>query len=151
MKCQVLFSLKNNTISFRMSSATNLLSTFRVKTHRKRYLPQVIHNSSSSSSSSDFLLTCSSGETSTSVGPLPGSWLATRMADLTSDLQVCLSWGSIAESFHSLSAVSMSSWASQAHAFHQPVGQRLSWLHHWSVQYVYYPTQLDILATTYLS
>ena len=31
----------------------------------------------------------------------------------------------------------MSSWASQAHAFHQPVCQRLSWLHHWSVPHVY--------------
>ena len=33
----------------------------------------------------------------------------------------------------SLSAVSMSSWASQAYAFHQPVCQRLSWLHHWTI------------------
>ena len=31
----------------------------------------------------------------------------------------------------------MSFWASQAHAFHQPVCQRLSWLHHWSVQHVH--------------
>ena len=37
----------------------------------------------------------------------------------------------------SLSAVSMSSLASQAHAFHQPVCQRLSWLHHWSVPNVH--------------
>ena len=36
-----------------------------------------------------------------------------------------------------LSATSMSSWASQAHAFHQPVCQRLSWLHHWSVPHVH--------------
>ena len=42
------------------------------------------------------------GATSTSVGPLPDSWLAAHMADLTPDLQVCLSWGLIAESFHSL-------------------------------------------------
>ena len=31
------------------------------------------------------------GATSTSVGPLPDSWLAARMADLTPDLQVRLS------------------------------------------------------------
>ena len=31
----------------------------------------------------------------------------------------------------------MSSWASQAHAFHQPVWQRLSWLHHWSIPHVH--------------
>ena len=31
------------------------------------------------------------GATSTPVGPLPDSWLAACMADLTSDLQVCLS------------------------------------------------------------
>ena len=50
------------------------------------------------------------GATSTSVCALPGSWLAARMADLTPDLQVhvCLSWGSIAESFHSLQSLSVS-------------------------------------------
>ena len=37
----------------------------------------------------------------------------------------------------SLSATSMLSLASQAHAFHQPVGQRLSWLHHWSIPHVH--------------
>ena len=37
----------------------------------------------------------------------------------------------------SLSAASMSSWVSQAQAFHQPVYQRLSWLHHWSVPHVH--------------
>ena len=31
----------------------------------------------------------------------------------------------------------MSSLASQAHAFHQPVDQRLSWLHHWNVPHVH--------------
>ena len=31
----------------------------------------------------------------------------------------------------------MSFWASQAHAFHQPVCQKLSWLHHWSVPHVH--------------
>ena len=31
----------------------------------------------------------------------------------------------------------MSALASQAHAFHQPVGQRLSWLHHWRVPHVH--------------
>ena len=41
-----------------------------------------------------FLIT-GTGATSTSVDPLPGSWLAACMADLTPDLQVCLSWGSL--------------------------------------------------------
>ena len=36
-----------------------------------------------------------------------------------------------------LSAVSISSWASQAYAFHQPVCQRLSWLNHWSIPHVH--------------
>ena len=31
----------------------------------------------------------------------------------------------------------MSSWASQAHAFSQPVCEALSWLHHWSVPHVH--------------
>ena len=37
----------------------------------------------------------------------------------------------------SLSAASMSSLASQAHAFYWPVCQRLSWLHHWSIPHVH--------------
>ena len=37
----------------------------------------------------------------------------------------------------SLSAASMSPWASQAHAFPQPVCERLPWLHHWSVPRVH--------------
>ena len=37
----------------------------------------------------------------------------------------------------SLSAASMSSWASQAQAFPQPVCERLSWLHHWCVPHVH--------------
>ena len=58
---------------------------------------------SSSSSSPDFRLTCRyRGQHPHSVGPLPGSCLAASMAYLTPDLQVCLSWGSIAESFHSV-------------------------------------------------
>ena len=48
------------------------------------------------------------GATSTSVGPLPDSWLAARMADLTPDLHIFLSWGLIAESFHSLQSLSVS-------------------------------------------
>ena len=48
------------------------------------------------------------GATSTSVDPLPDSWLAARMADLTPDLQVCQSWGLIAESFHSLQSLPVS-------------------------------------------
>ena len=63
------------------------------------------------------------------------------MADLTPDLQVCLSWGLIAESFHSLQSLSVSCFHAilglQAHAFHQPVCQRLSWLQRWRVPYVH--------------
>ena len=36
------------------------------------------------------------------------SWLAACMEDLTPDLQVCLSWGLVAESFHSLQSLSVS-------------------------------------------
>ena len=46
--------------------------------------------------------------TSTSVGPLPDSWLAARMAELTPDLHIFLSWGLIAKSFHSLQSFSVS-------------------------------------------
>ena len=42
------------------------------------------------------------------MGPLPDSWLAARIADLTPDLHVFLSWGLIAESFHSLQSLSVS-------------------------------------------
>ena len=86
------------------------------------------------SSLSDFLLTCRYKGNIRFSGPLPGSWLAARMADLTPDLQVYLSWGSVAKGStlcnpSSLLAASMSSWDSQAHAFHQLVCQKLSWLH----------------------
>ena len=81
------------------------------------------------------------GATSTSVGSLQDIRLAARMADLTPDLQVCLSWGLIAESFHSLQSSSVgcfhASWASQAHAFPQSVCERLSRLHHLSVPHVH--------------
>ena len=63
-------------------------------------------SSSSSSSSSDFLLTCRYRGHIHNSGP--PSRLAARMADLTPDLQVSLSWGSIAESFHSLRSLSVS-------------------------------------------
>ena len=43
----------------------------------------------------------------------------------------------------SLSAASMSYWASQAHAFHQPVCQRLSSLHYWSIPRSYQPNLLS--------
>ena len=43
----------------------------------------------------------------------------------------------------SLSAASMLSWASQAHAFHQPVCQSLSWLHHWSIPRPYHRSLLS--------
>ena len=46
--------------------------------------------------------------TSASVAPLPGSCLAACMTDLTLNLLVCLSWGSIAKSFHSLQSLSVS-------------------------------------------
>ena len=42
------------------------------------------------------------------MGPLPDNWPTARMADLTPDLQVSLSRGSIAESFHSLQSLSVS-------------------------------------------
>ena len=38
MKYQVLFSLKNNRIKFRMLSATNLLSAFRVNVEHKLFV-----------------------------------------------------------------------------------------------------------------
>ena len=41
------------------------------------------------------------------MGPLPGNWLAACIADLTPDLQVSLSWGSIAESFQPLRSLSV--------------------------------------------
>ena len=46
---------------------------------------------SSSSSSSDFLLACRYRDNIHISGPLPGNWLAARMADCTPDLQVSLS------------------------------------------------------------
>ena len=42
------------------------------------------------------------------MGPLPDSWLVARMADLTPDLQECLSRGLIAKSFHTLQSLSVS-------------------------------------------
>ena len=42
------------------------------------------------------------------MGPFPGNWLAARIADLTPDLQVLLSWGSTVVSFHSRQSVSVS-------------------------------------------
>ena len=62
----------------------------------------------SSSSSSEFLLTCRYRGHIHNSGPLQGNWLAARMADLTPDIQVSLSSGSIAESFHSLRSLSVS-------------------------------------------
>ena len=43
------------------------------------------------SSSSDFGQPAGTGVISTTVGPLPGNWLAANMADLTPVLQVSLS------------------------------------------------------------
>ena len=103
------------------------------------------------SSSLDFWLTCRYRGNIHSVGPLSGSWLAACMADLTPDLKVYLSWGSIAKSFHSLQSLSvsssMSSWASQGHAFHQPVRldcpleQVTHWIWWWQIDNV---LRLDI-------
>ena len=42
------------------------------------------------------------------MGPFPGNWLAARIADLTPDLQVLLSWGSTVVSFHSGQSFSVS-------------------------------------------
>ena len=78
--------------------------------------------------------------------PLPDSWLAAHMAYLTPH-HIFLSWGLTAESFNfcnpSLSAASMSSWASQAQSFPQPVCERLSWLHHRSVPHVHTSTPAE--------
>ena len=54
-----------------------------------------------------FLLTCRYRGNSHISGP-HSSWLAAHMAGLTPGLQVSLSWGSIAESFHSLQSLSVS-------------------------------------------
>ena len=40
--------------------------------------------------------------------PLPGNWLAARIADLSPDLQMLLSWGSAVVSFHSRQSFSIS-------------------------------------------
>ena len=42
------------------------------------------------------------------MGPLPGNWLAARIADLTPDLQALLSWGSTVMSIHSWQSFSVS-------------------------------------------
>ena len=55
-----------------------------------------------------FDLRAGAGASSTSVGPLPGNWLAARIADLTPDLHVLLSWGSTVVSFHSQQTFSVS-------------------------------------------
>ena len=55
-----------------------------------------------------FDLCAGAGASSTSVGPFPGNWLAARIADLTPDLQVLLSWGSTVVSFHSRQSFSVS-------------------------------------------
>ena len=99
LDCVMFPFLYNRTIVFKfwtnMVSSPNIYSTMHVQ--------NFCTSTSSSSSSSDFLLMCRYRATSTSVGPLPpGSWLAAQMADLTPDLQVCLSYGLIAESFLSL-------------------------------------------------
>ena len=57
---------------------------------------------------SDFWLACRYRGNIHISGFLPDSWLAPCMADLTPDLQECLSWGLIAESFHSLHSLSVS-------------------------------------------
>ena len=71
----------------------------------------------SSSSSSWFLINMQVQGQHPYHGPLPGSWLAARMADLTPDLQVCLSWGSIVESFHALQSLSVS-WTPYSTYYH---------------------------------
>ena len=42
------------------------------------------------------------------MGPFPDSWLAARIADITPDLHIFLTWGLIAESFNSLQSLSVS-------------------------------------------
>ena len=80
--------------------------------------------------------------------PLPGSWLAAHMADLTPDLQVYLSWGSIAKSFHSLRSLCfffLFFFSLFVSCFHVILGlpgprfpsacmsQAVFWLHPWSI------------------
>ena len=75
-----------------------------------RYLESAtptVFGRSLSSSLSHFWFTCRY-RGNIHISELPSSWLTARMADLTPDLQVCLSWGSIAESFHSLQSLSVS-------------------------------------------
>ena len=97
--------------------------------------------SSSSSGSSDFWLTCRcrgnihiSGTPSRKLACCMHGRSHTRSPGMSiirvdsPKLPLCNS---------SLSAAAMSSWASQDNAFHQPVCQKLSWLHHWSVPHAH--------------
>ena len=77
-------------------------------------------------------------------GPYPQQWAPFKATGLLHAWQIshqisrCLyheGWWLRASTlcYPSLSAASKSPWASQAHAFHQPVCQRLSWPHCWRV------------------
>ena len=84
---------------------------FKTKITTKQQQNVLSHHGLLSSSSflPDFRLTCRyRGDNIHISGPLPGSWFAACMADLAPNLQVYLSWGSIAESFHSLRSLSVS-------------------------------------------
>ena len=81
-----------------------------------------------------FYLRAGAGASSASVGPFPGNWLAARIADLTPDLQVLLSWGSTVVSFHSRQSFSVSFFhvclGLPAPACRQSAYHILFWLHH---------------------
>ena len=73
-------------------------------------------------------------------GPPAGNWLATRIADLTHDLQVLFSWGSNVVSFHSQQQFSVGffhvSLGLRSPTYHQPAYHRLFWLHHKNAPHV---------------
>ena len=77
MKNQALFSLKDKSKKLKCLLLQFLFRTLRVNMYHHHH--QI------------FDQRADIGDISTTVGPLPGNWLAARMADLTPDLQVSLS------------------------------------------------------------
>ena len=113
MKCQNLFSEKKIIIIY------NQIFNYLEGGPLVWMLPLYLHINQKSDYDDDDMMMMYRSNIHIS-GPLPDSWLAARMVDLSPDLQVCLSCNP------SLSAASMSSWVSKGHAFHQSVCQRLS-------------------------
>ena len=110
-----------------------------------KFLPErrfyLSSSSSSSSSSLDFWSTCRYRGNIHISGP-PSRQLACRMHGRSHTRSPGMSIMRVDSQElplcnFSLSAASMSPWAFQVHAFHQPVCQRLSRLHHWSVPHVH--------------